>query len=224
MNPGSDVHALVLGVGNLLWADEGFGVRCVEAFAARYASTDTLTVLDGGTQGLALVPHVARATHVILFDAADFGQPPGAMIVARDAEVPGWIGSDKMSLHQAGVMDVLACVELMGKAPRHITLVGVQPVELEDYGGSLTAQVRAQIEPALAVAVAQLEAWGLPTVARAAADAADVAVDIARPAAAIDLERYESGRPSADEACRTGDGRVLARARRPGREELETAS
>jgi hydrogenase maturation protease len=120
-------------------------------------------------------------------------------------------------------MDVLACVELMGKAPRHITLVGVQPVELEDYGGSLTAPVRAQIEPALAIAVAQLEAWDLSPVARAAAAAADVAVDIARPAAAIELERYESGRPSADEACRTGDGRVLARARRPAEEALEVA-
>jgi hydrogenase maturation protease len=197
-------HVLVLGVGNLLWADEGFGVRCAEAFAARYAATDRLTILEGGTQGLALVPEVARATHVILFDAADFHREPGSLIVARDAEVPGFIGADKMSLHQAGVMDILACVELMDKAPRHITLVGVQPVELEDYGGSLTAAVRAQIEPALAVAVAQLEAWNVPLVVRASAD----------PANPIGMEEYESGRPLADEACRVGDARVLSRSLR----------
>ena len=29
-------EALVLGIGNVLWADEGFGVRCVEAFAAAW--------------------------------------------------------------------------------------------------------------------------------------------------------------------------------------------
>lgn len=196
------MHVLVMGVGNLLWADEGFGVRCAEAFASRYAASEALEILDGGTQGLALVAHVARATHVILFDAADFHRQPGSLIVARDAEVPGFIGADKMSLHQAGVMDVLACVELMGKAPRHITLVGVQPVELEDYGGSLTAPVRAQIEPALAVAVAQLEAWKVPLVMRAAAAAA---------ASPIGMENYETGRPSADEACRIGDARVLSR-------------
>jgi hydrogenase maturation protease len=204
VSDGAD-HVLVLGVGNLLWADEGFGVRCVEAFAARYAETDTLTILDGGTQGLALVPHVARATHMILFDAADFHQQPGSLIIARDADVPGCIGADKMSLHQAGVMDILACVELLGKAPRHITLVGVQPVELDDYGGSLTAPVRAQIEPALAVAVTELAAWNVPLVTRSAVAAC--------PQNPIGMENYETGRPLADEACRIGDGRVLSRAR-----------
>ena len=46
------MNALVLGVGNLLWADEGFGVRCVEAFAERYHCH--LTVADEA-QGLYLV-------------------------------------------------------------------------------------------------------------------------------------------------------------------------
>ena len=27
------IEVLVLGIGNMLWADEGFGVRCVEALA-----------------------------------------------------------------------------------------------------------------------------------------------------------------------------------------------
>jgi hydrogenase maturation protease len=27
---------VVLGIGNVLWADEGFGVRCVEALQQRY--------------------------------------------------------------------------------------------------------------------------------------------------------------------------------------------
>ena len=48
-------QALVLGVGNLLWADEGFGVRCVEAFAQAYAAHEGIAVADGGTQGLYLV-------------------------------------------------------------------------------------------------------------------------------------------------------------------------
>ena len=48
-------RALVLGVGNLLWADEGFGVRAVEAFAEAFAAREDVTVADGGTQGLYLV-------------------------------------------------------------------------------------------------------------------------------------------------------------------------
>jgi hydrogenase maturation protease len=199
------MHVLVMGVGNLLWADEGFGVRCAEAFAARYAASDTLEILDGGTQGLALVPNVAAATHLILFDAVDFARAPGSLVIARDAEVRGFIGADKMSLHQAGMNDVLACVELMGKAPQCITLIGVQAVELDDYGGSLTPPVRAQIEPALAAAADQLAAWGI-----ALAPRTDTNNLCAEP---LGLAPYEAGRPVADEACRIGDARVLAHAR-----------
>lgn len=52
------MSALVLGIGNILWADEGFGVRAVEEFHARFETGDDVTVLDGGTQGLYLVQFV----------------------------------------------------------------------------------------------------------------------------------------------------------------------
>ncbi len=204
-------QVLVLGVGNLLWADEGFGVRCADALAAKYRSTDELVILDGGTQGLALVPDVARATHLILLDAVDVGVQPGTLVVARDSQVRGYIGSDKMSLHQAGLTDVLACVELMGKAPQRVTLIGVQPVELEDYGGSLTAPVRAQLGPAIALAEAELRSWGVLLVER------ENGPDSTRPdvdaAVLTSMENYERGRPGEVDACRTGDARVLQRSR-----------
>jgi hydrogenase maturation protease len=208
-------QALVLGVGNLLWADEGFGVRCVEAFATRYAESDQVRILDGGTQGLALVPDVARASHLLLFDAVDFGAPPGSLVVARDGEIRGYIGADKMSLHQAGVNDVLACAELMGRAPSHVTMIGVQTVELDDYGGSLTVPVRAQIAPAIAAAEVEFARWGLLLLPRLLAPEHSTA--------AIGLESYERGRPSADEACRVGDARVLARSRARSDAEREEA-
>ncbi|HSC99825.1 MAG TPA: hydrogenase maturation protease, partial [Casimicrobiaceae bacterium] len=64
-------EALVLGIGNVLWADEGFGVRAVEAWHAKYASPDGVSVLDGGTQGLYLYGAIAAARRVLLFDAID---------------------------------------------------------------------------------------------------------------------------------------------------------
>ena len=49
-------QALILGIGNVLWADEGFGVRCVEHLAETLSYGADVTVLDGGTQGLYLLP------------------------------------------------------------------------------------------------------------------------------------------------------------------------
>jgi hydrogenase maturation protease len=197
-------HVVVLGVGNILWADEGFGVRCVEALARRYSFGKGVELVDGGTQGLALLPILQRATHVLLLDAVDCGRLPGTLIVARDGEVPRCIGRDQMSLHQAGMNDVLGCLAMLGHVPTALTLIGLQPVELEDYGGSLTPQARAQVPPALELALAELAAWGVRPAE--AAPGAGGGVSLEGP---LTLERYEQGRPAIEVACRIGDERFL---------------
>jgi hydrogenase maturation protease len=196
-------RVLVLGVGNLLWADEGFGVRCVEAFARRWAVPAHVELMDGGTQGLYLVQHIADAERVLVFDAVDFGAPAGSMVVVRDGEVPSFIAHGKMSLHQAGVADVLACAELLGRKPVALTVIGAQPLELEDYGGSLTPPLRALVPEAVARAVDELRAWGVALVPRSEGDPGLMVP-------ALSLDAYERGRPSAEAACRIGDARVLA--------------
>ena len=84
---------LVLGIGNILWADEGFGVRAVEEFHRRYIVPDNVTILDGGTQGLYLVNYIEEADCLIVFDAIDYGLKPGQLKLVRDGEVPKFTGA-----------------------------------------------------------------------------------------------------------------------------------
>jgi len=195
---------VVLGVGNLLWADEGFGVRCVEALAEGWELPPDVEVMDGGTLGLNLVPELLDATHVLVFDAVAHRGEPGALIVARDDEIPALIGADKMSLHQVGMNDILASLELLGRKPGHITVVGIKPVQLADYGGSLTEQVRSKLPAAVALGIEELRRWGVEARARTDGPARDVVIG------AVRQDAYESGRPAADVACRVGDERFLA--------------
>ena len=125
---------LVLGIGNILWADEGFGVRVVEEFHRRYAVPDNVTILDGGTQGLYLVNYVEEADGLIVFDAIDYGLAPGELKLVRDDEVPRFTGAKKMSLHQTGFQEVLSAADLLGRYPRRLALIGCQPLDLEDWG------------------------------------------------------------------------------------------
>jgi len=200
-------EVLVLGIGNLLWADEGFGVRAVEALHAKYAMPDAVTILDGGTQGLYLFGAVAAACRVLVFDAIDFGLPPGTLRVLRDGEVPA-CGAAKLSPHQTGFNDVLALAMVRGEAPETITLIGVQPEELADLGGSLRNSVKACIPEAVEIAARELAAWGYPPLPR------ERGVPVAPlNAAALALAAYEGGRPSSEDACRIGDARILVRAR-----------
>ncbi len=108
---------LVLGIGNILWADEGFGVRAVEAFHQAYKVADNVTILDGGTQGLYLVHYVTEADYLIVFDAIDYGLVPGTLKTVRDDEVPKFTGAKKMSLHQTGFQEVLSAADLMAVIP-----------------------------------------------------------------------------------------------------------
>ena len=198
------VYPLVLGIGNILWGDEGFGVRVVEALNEAFTFPQTVLLRDGGTQGLYLYDAVASARRVLVLDAVDFGLAPGTLVVRRDRDVPSW-GRTKMSPHQTGFCDVLALARLRDEAPEAITLVGVQPEDLSDLGGSLRDSVRARIGDAVALAVEELAAWGFPARGRDENSTVD-----ALNADALALGRYENERPSQDEACRVGDPRVLA--------------
>ena len=157
---------LVLGIGNILWADEGFGVRVVEEFHRRYTVPDNVTILDGGTQGLYLVNYVEEADDLIVFDAIDYGLVPGELKLVRDEEVPRFTGAKKMSLHQTGFQEVLSAADLLGRYPRRLALIGCQPLDLEDWGGPLTEPVRAQITPAIELACTLLAEWDAPAMLR----------------------------------------------------------
>ncbi|WP_316206394.1 MULTISPECIES: HyaD/HybD family hydrogenase maturation endopeptidase [unclassified Bradyrhizobium] len=166
MSEARQERILVLGIGNILWADEGFGVRVVEEFHRRYAVSDNVTILDGGTQGLYLVNYVEEADSLIVFDAIDYGLPPGELKLVRDDEVPRFTGAKKMSLHQTGFQEVLSAADLLGHYPKRLALIGCQPLDLEDWGGPLTEPVRSQIEPAIRLACELLAQWGVPVTPR----------------------------------------------------------
>jgi len=166
MSDAGQDRILVLGIGNILWADEGFGVRVVEEFHRRYAVPDNVTILDGGTQGLYLVNYVEDADSLIVFDAIDYGLAPGELKLVRDDEVPRFTGAKKMSLHQTGFQEVLSAADLLGRYPKRLALIGCQPLDLEDWGGPLTEPVRGQIEPAIRLACDLLAQWGAPAVPR----------------------------------------------------------
>ena len=199
-------NVLILGIGNLLWADEGFGERTVEHMLAHYSFPPQVQLLDGGTQGIYLVQHVEEADILVVFDAIDYGLPPGTLKVVKDEEVPCFMGAKKMSLHQTGFQEVLAMAQLLGRYPKHLLLIGVQPVELEDFGGSLRPAVKAQIEPAIEIALDYLQSFGITATAR---NPEVESINLDHPALAIQV--YEEQRPSETEACRIGDERFLRR-------------
>jgi len=191
MPTNADVNTLILGIGNILWADEGFGVRCVESMNARFDFDDDVRLMDGGTQGLFLLPWVCSVSRLLIFDAIDFGLTPGELRVIQNDDVPQYMGAKKVSMHQTGFQEVLMSAKLLRDSPQQLALIGVQPEELDDYGGSLRAGTRQRIPEAVEQACTLLRQWGVEVHERSVPLAK---LDLIGPQE-LDLPRYELGRP-----------------------------
>lgn len=97
--------------------------------------------------------------------------------------------------------------QLTEQYPEQVLLIGCQPQELEDYGGSLRPVVKTAMEDALALGLDRLRAWGAKPVPRDAAPSSDESVTVPT----LALGSYEAGRPAAEQACRVGDERFIPR-------------
>jgi hydrogenase maturation protease len=190
-DPGA-YDTLILGIGNILWADEGFGIRTIETLHERYTFPDNVRVMDGGTQGIFLLPWVRNARRLLIFDAVDFGLAPATLKVIRDDEVPRFMGAKKVSMHQTGFQEVLASADLAGDLPLQMVLIGVQPELLDDYGGSLRHSVKTKIDPAIERGLAILNEWNVSWELRGDSLPREEHIG----PTALDIQDYENERPS----------------------------
>jgi hydrogenase maturation protease len=129
---------------------------------------------------------------MLILDAVDFGMEPAALRKVEGEEVPCFMGAKKVSMHQAGFQEVLSSATLSGSLPEDLVLIGVQPELLNDYGGSLTAGVKARIPEAVALACEVLRGWGIEVTER---DKPLEGAELIGPGA-LDMRDYEEGRPA----------------------------
>lgn len=160
-----EVPLLVLGLGNLLCGDDGLGVEAVRVLAEEYEFPEGVRVLDGGTLGLSLLPHVMDARDVILVDAIRGDGPPGTLVrIEGDDVAPAVAG--RLSPHQVGVADLLDGARLLDRYPERLVLHGIVPRSLE-LGLGLSPAVAASLPELLRRVVAEAEAMGFELARRA---------------------------------------------------------
>ena len=155
--------AVVLGVGNILLSDEGFGVRVAEALSQRFRFPDAVEVLDGGTLGIELMRFLDGAQRLILIDAIH-GAKPGSFRIIKGDDVRLYF-QEKVSLHEMGIQEVLASLVVMEKPIAEIVVIGVVPQSLE-ISLDLTPLVASRIDEATDSVIRQLHDWGLECTAR----------------------------------------------------------
>lgn len=155
------MHAIVvMGIGNLLYGDEGLGVHLVAQLSQHWTFPPQVQIVDGGTQGHSLLTFVEEADKLLVLDAVDFGLEPGSVSIRKDADIPAYLSAHKVSPHQNSFSELLALAQLRGTLPQEIVLIGVHPASLS-MGKPLTPTVAQHIPAVLQLALNQLRAWGV---------------------------------------------------------------
>ena len=152
----SSTRVVVLGVGNVLMSDEGFGVHVIRELAQGCDLDEGVEIVDGGTAGMELLPELNGIDLLIVVDAVRFGGSPAAFVRLEGDEVPA-LFKTKLSPHQVGLSDLLAALTFAGSAPSRLVLIGIEPVAL-DMGMDLSPEVKAHLNEAVSLVVAELAA------------------------------------------------------------------
>jgi hydrogenase maturation protease len=117
----------VLGLGNVLMGDDGFGPTVVDAIHREYEVDDDVEIVDLGTPGLDLLPWLADAERVIIVDTVRSDAAPGTLQLYSKRDLlkngPGL----RIGPHDPGVLETILTLEFAGRAPRDVILVGVVP-------------------------------------------------------------------------------------------------
>ena len=140
---------VVLGIGNILLSDEGFGVRVVEYLSEQGGLPDNVELVDGGTLGPELLRFISGAGKLIIVDAVKGAEDdePGKMYRFVGADVNEHF-SQRLMAHELGITDLLTLMRLTGQSAPEIEVLGAVPYDLSP-SLSLTEQM-AELVPTIA--------------------------------------------------------------------------
>ncbi len=154
-----DKRITVLGLGNILLADEGFGVKVVLKMQRNYRFPENVSLVDGNVLGLNLLGTVSEADRLIVVDAIKNRGEPGTVYRLEGDEIPQRIRA-KNSLHQVDFLETLTLCQALGNVPETV-IIGVEPKDIQSVQDKLTPEIKAQMEPVIDLVLAELNRLGV---------------------------------------------------------------
>lgn len=125
----TDKRILVLGVGNILFTDEGIGVRCIEQMQEKFSFSGNVTLMDGGTLGTRLMGPILESDYLIVCDAVLCDDKPGSVYRLMGDDLRKSLAF-RDSMHQTDLVDTLGMCELVGNRPEAI-VIGMEPADYQ---------------------------------------------------------------------------------------------
>lgn len=135
---------MVLGVGNILYSDDGFGIKVVERLESDYSFPDHVTIVDGGVLGVNLLGVISGAERLIVVDTILNRGAPGDIHRLEGDAIPNRI-LGKNSMHQVDLLEALSLCRLIGNVPKTV-IIGVEPQDIQTLNPELTPTTAQQVD------------------------------------------------------------------------------
>jgi hydrogenase maturation protease len=157
---------LVLGIGNILFGDEGVGPHLANLIDEKYefiSNEHSVDVIDGGTLAQRLIPIITDYERVMLIDCVKALDGEIGDVYCFDfLDVPDeitWNGS----AHEVEMLQTLQMIEMLGDLPP-VKIVGVVPYVIgENSTFTMTPEVLKASEVMEKVIIDFVEGFGVKT-------------------------------------------------------------
>ena len=150
---------MILGIGSILFSDDGFGIQVVQRIEKEYAFPDNVLVVDGGVLGINLLGVISKPKHLIVVDTMRNRGSPGDLYRLEGEAIPERIRA-KNSLHQVDFLEALTLCQALDNVPKTV-IIGVEPEDIQTLSLALTPAVQAQVEPVIQSVLSELDRLGV---------------------------------------------------------------
>lgn len=150
----ASAKTVVLGLGNILHGDDGAAAQAISRLRADPRMLTDVSLVEGGTLGLELLPYLWDCTRLIVIDAVDVGEPPGTLVRMSGKELSSLPCNS--NVHQLGVSDLLVALRMLAERQPQVVLLGVQP-ESTDWSCELSPSVAATIDSLVEATIRELQ-------------------------------------------------------------------
>jgi len=144
-----DMRTLVLGLGNPILRDDGVGLRVAQALRSVLANVPGIEVDENTWGGLRLMERLVGYDRVIVVDAMCTGAPAGTVRLLSPDDMPTRRSASPHDTSLPVALELGRRVGLSVPESADITLVGIEALDVDNFGEDLTPEVEAAIPVAV---------------------------------------------------------------------------
>lgn len=161
ITPETTPSIAVIGIGNILFNDEGLGIYATQFLKQNYAFTPQIELIDGGTLGMNMIHYYQSYERVLLLDTISVDEnSPAGTIYNLDAKVLQGLGSCRKTAHEIEVLQTLELGALAGDMAE-IQVIAMVPEEMDNVVMALTATVQQAMPLFIQTIIEELQKWGI---------------------------------------------------------------